>query len=87
MTWIHDPYKHKLDGRSYNHRIGKPYYGHSIRRVIEPEVTDPSWIERLTDWYSELTITEARFFSGLILLAVFCAAAILIFSTASPQPS
>jgi len=79
MTWIHDPYKHKLDGRSYNHRIGKPYYGEKLRRVISPEVTDPSWIERLTDWYCEITIKEARFLTLVVLLAVFCAAAIVIF--------
>ena len=34
MTWTLDPYKHKLDGRSYSHRIGKPYYGSALKRVL-----------------------------------------------------
>jgi hypothetical protein len=78
MTWIHDPYKHKLDGRSYNNRIGKPYYGDKLRRVIAPEPTDLSVIERLTDWYSELTVKDAKIVTALVIAAVFCAAIIVL---------
>ena len=78
MTWIHDPYKHRLDGRSYNNRIGRPYYGEKLRRIIEPDVCDPSLVERVSEWWNELTIREARFMVAVILMAVFCAAAIVI---------
>jgi hypothetical protein len=53
MTWLLDPYKHKHDGRSYNNRIGTPYYGDKLRRVLAPEPTDPSLMRRAFDWYDD----------------------------------
>ena len=55
-----------------------PFYGHSLRRVIEPEVTDPSWIVRMTDWWDELTVKDAKIFTALVIAAVFCAALIVL---------
>ena len=43
MTWRLDPYKHKLDGRSYNNRIGKPYYGSALKRVINAVPPESSY--------------------------------------------
>ena len=79
MTWIHDPYRHKLDGRSYNHRIGKPYYGSALKRVIDPEPEEPeSVIERITEAWASLTTLEVKFIVGCIILAVFMAALIVV---------
>jgi len=78
VTWIHDPYRHKLDGRSYNQRIGKPYYGHELRRIIAPEPEEPeSIIERMTEAWAHMTPLEARFIAGCIIAAVFIAALIV----------
>jgi hypothetical protein len=43
MTWIHDPYKHKLDGRSYNNRIGKPFYGSALKRLLDATPPESSY--------------------------------------------
>ena len=78
MTWQLDPYKHKLDGRSYNHRIGKPYYGSALKRVIDPEPEEPeSIIERMTEAWAHMTPLEAKFIAGCIIAAVFIAALIV----------
>lgn len=70
--------KHRFDGRSYNDRIGKPYYGHGLRRIIAPEVTDPSLIERITEAFNEMSARESMFVVGIIALCVFCAALIVV---------
>ena len=38
MTWILDHHKHRLDGRSYQDRIGRPYYGpNAMRKIVTPD--------------------------------------------------
>jgi len=77
MTWILGN-RHPHDGRSYRKRIGQPYYGEKLRRVLAPEPTDPSLIERLTDFYEGITPREAWIAVGLIVAAVVAAAVIAL---------
>jgi hypothetical protein len=68
MTQLWDPYKHKLDGRAYRDRIGRPYYGPSaLRRLmaVKPQV---SIIDRATDYYS------AHTWPAWALIVLACAA-------------
>jgi len=79
MTYTLDPHRHRPTDRGPQPtRHTGPYYGHSLRRVLAPEVTDPSWIERITDWYAELTNGEVAFVTLVVILAMFCAAAIVL---------
>ena len=72
MTWILSD-RNRLDGRSYRDRIGKPYYGSALRRVIEPEEQRRSFIERVSDaWES----WGAKAFWGLLALMVLGAVAV-----------
>jgi len=67
MTWTLDPYRHKHDGRSYHHRIGKPYYGSALKRVIN--ATPPESLydrDRQTTWLIVLIAVPA----ALILAAL-----------------
>ena len=66
-------------GPQPNRHVG-PYYGSGLRRVIAPEPEEPeSIIERITDAYEAMSLTETRFFVVLIAACVFIAAAIVIF--------
>ena len=42
--------KHQHDGRSYHDRIGRPFYGPDLKRVLSEEAVE-SWIERVVGWY------------------------------------
>ena len=71
--------RHRLDGRSYHNRIGKPFYGPKLRRIIDPEPEEPeSVIERITEAWASLTTLEVKFIVGCIILAVFMATLIVI---------
>ena len=38
MTWLLDNRKHRLDGRAYQDRIGRPYYGPTaVRKLVTPD--------------------------------------------------
>jgi hypothetical protein len=67
--------KHPLDGRSYRDRIGRPYYGEQLRRVISPEPTDPPFIERWTEYYwTHHWPSRVLFAFGLVIAASVLAA-------------
>ena len=71
--------RHRLDGRSYNHRIGKPYYGSALKRIIAPEPEEPeSIIERITNTYDSMSLMEIRLVVCCVILAVFMAAVIVV---------
>jgi len=70
-------YKHRHDGRSLNHRIGKPYYGEQLRKVIAPEPTEDSFIERLTNYYMELSYRDAVVITVAIIAAILLATVIV----------
>jgi hypothetical protein len=55
-----------------------PYYGEKLRRVLAPEVTDPSLIERLTDWWEALPVSTVAILSGCIIVAILSAALIVM---------
>jgi hypothetical protein len=69
--------KNKLDGRSYDHRIGKPYYGHALKRVIATEAPPESIIERMNLWWIELSFKEALFVTVVVVFAVLGALVIV----------
>jgi heme oxygenase len=82
MTWVHDPYKHKNDYRSLEKRryISKddhPLYGNSLRKVIAPEPTEDSFIERLTNYYMELSYRDAVVITVAIIAAILLATVIV----------
>ena len=76
MTITLDP--RRIDRADQAKKHEGPFYGEQLRRLLSPEVTDPSWLDRFTDWWAELTPQEARFLACVVLLAVFCAAVIVI---------
>ena len=77
MTITLDP--RRIDRAPTARKHEGPYYPvDKMRRILAPEVTDPSWIERMNEWWLTLSIVEARFYVVAILLAVFCAAVIVI---------
>ena len=82
MTWVNDPYKHKNDYRSLGKRryIGKddhPFYGNSLRKVIAPEPTDDSFIERVTRFYMEMSYRDAAVITVAIIAAILFATVIV----------
>jgi hypothetical protein len=56
--------KHPLDGRAYKDRIGRPFYGSALRKLIDPP---PSRIARLHLWW-ERTSAEPGFWGVLLFL-------------------
>lgn len=63
--------KNRLDHRAYRERIGKPYYGGDLRRLLnrEPEPEDPtSLVEKIDIWLS--AITEDRPFMASCIIAI-----------------
>ena len=77
MTQLWDPYKNKLDGRSYRDRIGRPFYGPDLRAVINPQPR-PSIVERVTMWWESLSMAAILVLSGCIVVAVAAAALIVM---------
>lgn len=52
MTWSLDPFsdKHRLDYRSEKDRIGKPFYGSDLKRVIFHQPKKHYWQICLWRW-------------------------------------
>ena len=50
-----------------------PYYGHDLRRVIAPEPTDPSLVDRAFEWY-----LRNEWVAGVIVGLFICLAASII---------
>ena len=56
-----------------------PYYGDRLRRLLAPEPTDPSLVERLTEFYAANT-SSPHFWPTLatcVVIAIFLAAVIV----------
>lgn len=77
MTWTLTPFddKHRLDGRSYQNRIGRPFYGHALKRVIGSGLQESSLVCRVTDYYfSHRWPAMALLAFGIIVASVTLAA-------------
>ena len=74
MTWTLDN-RHRLDGRSYSHRIGRPYYGARLRVVLAaPPVREPI-LSRVADYYGAHAWPAAALVAfGVIVAAATVAA-------------
>ena len=53
-----------------------PYYGHDLRRVLSPEPTDASFIERLAEWWE--TVPNWAIWTGIGVVIGACAIGMVI---------
>ena len=82
ITLAPDPNPRRIDRAAQPKRHTGPYYGSQLRRVLAPEPTDPSFIDRVADYYFEhrwptivLLVLGAAFLAASIMFLAGCALA------------
>jgi hypothetical protein len=73
MTQVWNPkgnYPRRVDRAPKPTKHEGPFYGYDLRRVIAPEPTDPSMIERAWLWWED--ISSSRYFWWEVIVAVGC---------------
>jgi len=80
MTLTFDPFddKHKLDYRSEKNRIGRPFYGSELKKIVNPEPKEPI-VSRSHDYWEGIS-ADPMFWKVIVLggCAAICFALLIV---------